>query len=108
MHIADERVEKALDYLRASVDSAAKARAERIYLAEWLKSLRAQQMQLAPPGTVADREAWALSSDEYIAALQGFKAAVEIDESCRFKREAASALIEAWRSASANERASRI
>ena len=108
MQIPDERVEKALDYLRSSVDSAAKARAERIYLTEWLKSLRAHQMTLAPAGTVADREAWALSSDEYVKALDGYKAAVEIDESYRFRREAANALIEAWRTASATERAARI
>lgn len=108
MNIPDDRVEKALDFLRASVDSAAKARAERLYIEHWLKSLKAQQMTLAPPGTVADREAWALSSDEYVSALEGYKAAVEIDETYRFRREAADAVIQAWRTASATERAARI
>jgi hypothetical protein len=64
---------------------------------------------LGAPGTsVSDREAYALAHHDYMTALNGFRAAVEIDERYRFLREAADAKIRAWQTMSSNERATRI
>jgi hypothetical protein len=106
--ISDDDIDRALSFLRDTADRAAVARAQRIYLEQWCKSVRAQIMLTAPGSSASDREAFALASPDYAAALEGYRAAVEADERFRFLREAASARIEAWRTQCSNERASRI
>lgn len=108
MKIDDTDVERAIDYLRDSAPVAAKARAERAYLEQWLKSLRATLVLKAPGTSIAEREAIALASPEYSEALNGYRAAVEIDERYRFLRDAADAKLRAWQTMSSNERATRI
>jgi hypothetical protein len=108
MRIEDDSVERCLDYLRDSADKAAVARAQRHYLEQWLRSVRATVMLTAPGSSAADREAFALASPDYAKALEGYRAAVEADERFRFLREAAAAKVEAWRTQCSNERAARI
>ncbi len=104
--LTDEKaVEAAVEYLRSSVGEAAQARANRLYLEQFLKSKRAVLMVSAPAGSVAAQEVHALAHPDYLAALDGYKVAVEHDETFRFKREAASARIEAYKTASFMERA---
>lgn len=103
--ITDEMAEKAVDYLRASAVDAAQARANRIYLEQWIKTVKAQEQQKSLADGVGASEVKALTSGAYIAALQALKEAVDADEKHRFLREAASAKIEAWRTMQANERA---
>ena len=108
MRISDTDVERAIDYLRDSAEPAAKARAERLYMESWLKSLRSTLMLGAPGSSAADREAYALAHHDYATALHGYRAAVENDERFRFLREAADAKVRAWQTMSSNERATRI
>lgn len=106
--ISDERLEKALAFLVESAEKAAKARAERLYLEEYTKHLRAKLMGDCPPGlSLGAQEREACASDDYKAHLEGLRAAIEADEGLRFRREAEAAVIEAWRSVQANLRAVR-
>lgn len=103
--ISETDIEKAVDYLRASAQEAAQARANVKYLAEYLKSRRAS-LKLAQVGlSNAAAEDVALSSAEYLETLEGYRAAVELDAKHQFKREAASALIDAWRTQQSTLRA---
>jgi len=103
--ITDEDVEKAVGFLINTAEKAAKYKAERIYLTEYRKSLKALLMKdnLDLPISAQEREAYA--SPVYISHLDSLRSAIERDEKQRFLRIAAEAKIEAWRSMSANIRA---
>ncbi len=103
--IAEADVEKAVDFLRNSAQEAAEARASVKYLTEFLKSKRAQ-LKLAQIGmSNAAAEDVALADPAYLEVLDGYKAAVEKDAFHSFKREAAVALLDAWRTQAATQRA---
>jgi hypothetical protein len=103
--ISEADVEKAVDFLRTNAREAAQARAEYLYLEAHLKSLKATLKARSRATSNAAAEDEALASEEYRVGLEGYKAAVEQDAFYRFKREAASALIDAWRTQQSNLRA---
>lgn len=103
--IAEADIDNAVAYLRTSATKAAEARAQMLYLAEWKNTVRAKVKlkQIGISNAAADDIA--LASEDYRNALQAYKEAIEADATFRFKREAASALIEAWRTEQASLRA---
>ena len=103
--ITEEEVEKAIDYLRDTAVDAAQARADRIYLEEYRKSLKAMIMSEFAGLAIGAQERQAYRDQRYVDLLEALKQAVFADEKIRFMRVAASAKIEAWRSQSANQRA---
>lgn len=102
--ITDEEIDAALEYLRLNGAKAAKAKADRIYMEEYRKTVKANVMQLHldKPVTAQEREAY--SSDEYHAHLEVMRNAIEADEKHRWGLIAAQAKIEAWRTQSSNRR----
>lgn len=103
--IPESDVEKAVDYLRQSAQEAAQARADSLYLEAHMKALKATLKARSGAASNAAAEDEALASDEYRTALEGWRVAVEKDAFHRYKREAAQALIEAWRTQCSNARA---
>lgn len=103
--IYEADVEKAVDWLRDNAAEAAKARAERLYLEAWVKTVLAQEAEKADGSSAAQRESIARTRPAYMAALQGYREAVEADERHRFLRDAAEAKIEAWRTMESTRRA---
>jgi hypothetical protein len=95
----------AIDFLIRESANFAKAKAERIYLEEWRKSKKALLMQQSRENTSAGQERDAYAHPEYAALLEGLKAAVEIEETLKFKLIAAQARVEVWRSQEASNRA---
>jgi hypothetical protein len=106
--ISDEDVEKALDYLRDDADASAKAKAERIYVEEYLRVIKAQVMKEYPDLSVAAQEREAYSDERYLRHLDAIREAVELDEKHRFLREGARAKIEAFQTLSANYRSMKL
>jgi translation elongation factor EF-Ts len=103
--ITQDDAEKAVDWLRANARKMAQERAERLYLEQWIKTVKAT-LQTEQVGTsAAASEIAALASPKYLAALQAYKQAVEGDEYNRFMVTAAEAKIEAWRSQESTRRA---
>jgi|TARA_R110002012_G_scaffold315372_1_gene529133 hypothetical protein len=102
--ITDEDVQKSLDFLRDNALIAAQYKAERIYLEEYRKSLKALLMKnhIDLPVSAQEREAYA--SPVYIQHLESMKIAIQRDEKQRFLRVSAEAKIEAWRTMSSNIR----
>jgi len=102
--VSDDALEKALDYLRDTADSAAQRRADRLYLEDYSRVLKATVMaeHLAEP--VNAQERYAYSDLRYRNHLEALKIAIFEDEKARFLREAAAVKIEVWRSIQANER----
>ena len=108
--ITEEEIDKALAYLRDSAELAAEARANRQYVEEFRKTIKAQLMvKHADAGvSIGAQERDAYADQEYIIHLNAIREAVKIDEKYRFLREAADAKIRAWQTMSATERAHRI
>ena len=102
--IDEADIEKALDWLRDNAEEAAGARADRLHMEEYRKSLKAQIMgeHLDKPVNAQEREAYA--DPRYKEFLVAMKEAIHLDERLRFLREAASAKISAWQTFSANAR----
>ncbi len=103
--ITDEEIDKALDFLRDNAREAAQAKADRVYVEEYRKTLKAQIMKehASLSAVLQEREAYA--DPRYVEHLEAIKEAVRLDEFSRFMRVAAEAKIEAWRTQSSNSRA---
>lgn len=102
--VSDEDVEKALGQLRFKAQDAAKARADRIYMEAYCKTVKANVMQRHLDMPVSAQERQAYSSNEYKEQLIAMREAIEKDELHRWKMIAAQAVIECWRSEGANRR----
>ena len=101
--ITDEQAESAADFIRDNATKAGQAKATRIYLEEFRKTLKARLYQQAS-GTVGDRESYAYGHPDYEKHLDALRIAVEDDERMRWMMVAAEAKLEAWRTMSANAR----
>lgn len=102
--ISEAEIEKAVSWLRNNASKAAIARAERVYVEEYRKTIKAELMA-EHDGTLGAQEAYAYGHTRYKDHLAAIREAVRIDEENRFLREAALAKIEAWRTQSSNLRA---
>jgi len=97
----------AVDFILKSAPEYAKAKSQRIYLEEFRKSKKALLMKDAlvkgyEAANAQEREAY--SHPDYIELLEGLAAAIEIEESLKWKLEAAKMRTEIWRTESANAR----
>lgn len=103
MHISDRLVEQAFDRLRSTDHALARAGYE---MAEkQLKVTLARAEMQANGKTVGERQATALTSPEYESALTEFRMLAENYYRERDKREAAVAVIDAWRTQQSDMRA---
>ena len=102
--IDDSEIESALAWLTSNASAAAKARAERSYVEDYAKVLRARIMKEHPKLSAAKQEAEAYADSRYLQHLEAIRQAINEDAKCTFLREAALAKINAWQSMSANER----
>lgn len=102
--ISDNLVQAAFDWLRENAAPSAAAKAARIRAEHNTKRVKAKQF-LEASGSVAERDATAIASDEYLEAVDGEASAVEADEFHRNQRNKAEAIIEAWRTEQASMRA---
>jgi hypothetical protein len=103
--ISDDEIDKALDFLRDNARDAAQARADRVYVEEYRKTLKATLMKEHGGLSAVLQEREAYSDKRYQDHLEAIREAVRADEFHRFMRVAAEAKIEAWRTQSSNSRA---
>jgi hypothetical protein len=95
---------KAVDFLLTNAPKYAEAKAERIYIEQYRKSLKSMLFISDKGKTVSEREAAAYAHPDYLALLEGLRAAVEREEALRWQMVAAEARIEVWRSQEATNR----
>lgn len=103
--ITDEKVEAAVDFLRTNGTKAAKAKAERIYVEEYRKVVKAQLMRERMSEPLGGQESFAYSEQRYIDHLKVVRDAIQEDTAHHWAMKAAEATLEAWRTQQANERA---
>jgi len=101
----DNNPELAIEYIFKHGKRYAKAKAERISLEEYRKSLKAIIMKRSLESAVNAQEREAYSDPEYVELLKGLREAVEVEEEIRWGLVAAQARIEVWRSMEATNRA---
>lgn len=82
----------------------AAARAERIYLEEFRKSLKSIKMKESGLDAIGAQERDAYAHPEYLAHLQGLRSAVELEETLRWRLISAQTAVEVWRSQKASNR----
>lgn len=94
--ILESDVEKAVNYLAANARKAAQARAERSYVEEFRKTIKATIMKEhdALPLGAQEREAYA--DPRYKAHLEAIQESIEADEYHRWMMAAAEAKLSAW------------
>lgn len=102
--IRDETVHAAFDMLEGHAQPAAAAKAMRERREDEKKTAKARAF-LHATGSVAERDAHAILTEEYQQACERFYAAVEADEEYRNQRGKCEAIIEAWRTVQSNYRA---
>lgn len=102
LHIPDETVEGALRVLNSGKHAAAKAAYD--FSEKQLKVTLARLASSSDAKTVADREAYALTHPDYAKALEDFRLVSEAYYGARDQRDAASALVDCWRSLKADGR----
>ena len=102
--ISDDDIQVAVDWLQNNAIESAKRVAERKYLEEYRKSLKALIMKehIDKPVTVQEREAYA--DQRYLMHLKALQIAIFRDEEMKFLRSAKEAKINAWQTQSANMR----
>lgn len=101
--VSDKRVEQAMTYLAETDEDAAKAKAKAKSLEQFGKTVKAFGF-LEAVGTVAEREAKSLTTEEYKKYLRAYEDAVMESEKYANKRASEAGIREVWRSLQANRR----
>lgn len=96
--------QKALEQLWKLSGPYAQAKANRVYLDEYRKSLKAILMKASAEKTSAAQETEAYSHPDYVTHLKALQAAVEEEEKLRWRLVAAQAEIEIFRTMEASAR----
>lgn len=103
IRIPDAHVEHAFELLKSQNHATARAAYE--FAEKHLKIVLAKAELSAEGKTVGERQAKALASPEYERALTDFRLVAETYHRERDRREAASAVIDAWRTQQSDMRA---
>ena len=101
----DRDPHKAVDYILLNGKKFAKAKAERCYIEEYRKSLKAILMKRSMENAIGAQERDAYAHPEYVQLLDGLKEAVLIEERLKWDITAATLRVEIWRTEQANNRA---
>ena len=85
--ITEAEIDKALAYLRDNAERDAQARAQRLYLEQWIKTVLSQVQSMSSATSVAASEIEARCSEQYQSALETYRTSIENDEKARFLPE---------------------
>ena len=102
--ISEEEVNRALEWLVASADKAAEARAHRQYLEDFSRAIKAEIMSEHMDEPVNAQERHAYADTRYKTHLEGLRVAIKEDERYRWLKDAAIAKLDCWRTQQANLR----
>lgn len=94
----------ALQVIWDTAPKLAKAKAERIYLEEYRKSLKAILMKACKESSAVAQEREAYADDSYVSHLKALSFAVEAEETLRWRMVASEAAVEVWRSQESSNR----
>lgn len=96
---------EAVDFILKNAGKFSKAKAERVYIENFMRSKKALLMKESPESSGIGQERDAYAHPEYIALGDGLKEAVEVEEALRWALVAAQLRVDIWRSQEASNRA---
>ena len=96
--------QKSLQALHEGGPLLAQAKADRVFLEAYAKSLKAILMKESNKPSVAAQEVEAYSHEKYLQHLEAIKIAVEREDTLRWRMVTAQAAIEVWRSMESSAR----
>ena len=96
--IDEAEIERAVHWLVEAAGKAAQARAEREYLSEYRKVLKAEIMREHDDLPLSAQEREAYSDERYKTHLEGLREAIERDEKLRWLKDSAEIKVSAWQS----------
>lgn len=97
--------ELALAFIQKNASEFAEAKGKRIYLENFLKTVKAQQMNESDSSSLGARETDAYASQQYIDTCLALRQAVEQEERLKWLLTAAQAKIEVWKTIEYGKRA---
>jgi hypothetical protein len=83
----------------------AQSKADRIYLEEFRKSLKARLMKECEESAIGAQEREAYAHPDYVAHLEALRHAVQAEEQLRWRMVSDQAAVEVWRSMESSARA---
>ena len=95
---------KAVEFILQHSGRFAKAKSERVYLENFLRSKKSLLMSQSIDSTIGGQERDAYKHPEYLALLEGLREAVEVEETLKWKLIAAQARIDIFRTIEASNR----
>lgn len=84
-------------FIQQTAPKFAEARAKRMFIENFLKTVKAQGMNASESNSLGQKEADAYSSQAYIEQLHGLREAVELEEKYKWLMTAAQAKLEIWK-----------
>jgi hypothetical protein len=95
---------KAVEFILKNSKDFAEAKAQRVYIENFLRSKKSILMSLAKSSTISGAEAEAYAHPDYVTLIEGLKEAVAKEEKLKWQLIAAQARIEIWRTTEASNR----
>tara|TARA_Y100000401_G_scaffold117495_1_gene126606 strand:- start:3751 stop:4080 length:330 start_codon:yes stop_codon:yes gene_type:complete len=102
--LSTKDAEQALEFMYDNCSRLAEAKAQKEQLKEFKKIESSRLFLEAPKGSVADRQAWAVSHETYRKLVEGEREAIRKEHELTMRFKAAEATIEVWRTMQANAR----
>lgn len=94
----------AVDFIIANAKKFAQAKADRVHLEEFRKTKKALLMGQSDAKAANAREEYAYAHPEYGQLLDGLKAAIEVEETLKWRLTAAQLRVDIWRTREASNR----
>ena len=95
---------KAIEFIIKQSGIYAQAKANRVYIENYLRSAKSKMMMESTATSIAAKEMEAYATDDYIGLLDGLKVAVETVEKLRWQLIAAQERVQIWRTQEATNR----
>lgn len=95
---------EAIDFIIKNGPIFAVAKSDRVYIEQYLKTVKALLMNDCKNETVSRAESYALAHPDYKLQLDALKIAVEKEETLKWHLEAARLRVEVWRTNEATNR----
>jgi len=102
--MADIDPNRAIQYLIDNAPKYAEAKANRVFIENYLRSVKSKLMG-NEEGTLGAKEAYAYAHDDYVEQLKGLMAATEEEERLKFMLKAAELRVEIYKTNEYSKRA---
>jgi hypothetical protein len=97
--------QRCAEFIQATAPKFAKARADRMFIENYLKTIKAKEMNASGSTSLGQKEADAYASDSYMEQLNGYRVAIEEEEHLKWLMTAAQAKIDIWKTTEYSKRA---